>query len=102
MSHLTRTAIGSFCVEHANAVEALNPGSIERFLLPPIQALQGFPSIQLTTDQAHRIVNGRFLDLPNHGIETFAAAVDSAHELIAIVRPHGPDELRPELVFRSA
>jgi tRNA pseudouridine55 synthase len=99
MSELTRRAIGDFRIEEAASVEAIREGPIERFLLPPIRALQGYPVVHVSSEQAKRILNGQFLQVPNHGIASIAVAVSSANELIAILRPYNPDQLRPDVVF---
>lgn len=101
MSELTRTAIGSFNIEDAVRPEALTKETLGEFVLPALRALDGQAILQLDDDALRRVVNGQFLNLPDHGFQGPVAAVNSAGELMAVLRPYDADQLRPETVLCS-
>ncbi len=58
MSGLVRTAIGRFRLEDACRPDELTGESLQQWLLPADQAVETLPRVELTDEQARRIVNG--------------------------------------------
>ncbi|MEM9038026.1 MAG: tRNA pseudouridine(55) synthase TruB [Actinomycetota bacterium] len=77
---LRRTAIGSFTVDEASAVE-------DAELLDPIAALRDLPRVDVEEDTAARVRNGAQLDLEVSGAEA-AVVVGPGPELLAVYEPH--------------
>ncbi len=95
MSALVRTAIGEFRIAEAIALDQLTSATIAGHLLPPRLAVGCLPSVQLTDEEARRVVNG----LPVRNRWKLDAgemtALDDQERLVAILVPRGPDELGP-------
>lgn len=62
MSALTRTAIGDFRIEDAVDPEALTPNNWREFLLPPLRAIAGIPTLTLQEEETQRLHQGQFLE----------------------------------------
>jgi tRNA pseudouridine55 synthase len=117
MSALRRTAIGDFRVADTVDPKRLTPENWSTYLQPALRAVEYLPRVTLTAMEAVRIRNGLTIGTKAEGggrkaeIATFSrisqgrespqkhpeefAAVDEAGQLIGIIIPHGPDELRP-------
>jgi tRNA pseudouridine55 synthase len=92
---LRRLAVGPFRVEEAVPLDALGP----EHLLPPLEALRGFPRLVLDQARALALVAGRSVpraegDGAGGGPH---AALDSAGALVALVVDEGP-RWRPRVV----
>lgn len=57
MSSLVRTVSGPFDIENSVKTEELNPGNVEKFLIP-CDSIINYPVINLTEIQAKRLFNG--------------------------------------------
>lgn len=58
MSALVRTAIGGFRLEDACRPEELSRESLPQWLLPVDRAVESLPRVELTEEEARRIING--------------------------------------------
>jgi len=92
LAALTRLASGSFTLEDAVTLEALecltDPKDLSGLLRPLDMALQGLPAITLAADAARRLVLGQAI--PSNGVEAQAAAplcraYNASGALLAIV-----------------
>jgi tRNA pseudouridine55 synthase len=99
MNRLVRTAIGSFGIETAVDPNSLDAKSLLDILLPIESALQSLPAIQLTEEEVFRVRRGQFVSRLGHGFANHIAAFDSNRQLVAVLRPHDADQLRPEKVI---
>ena len=98
MSALTRTAVGDFRVEDAwklTAEERPVQADIRRHLLPANSVVEHLPQTSVTSDEIERLATGQAIDRVSHGWRDEVAALDSAGELVAILRPGGESSLRP-------
>jgi tRNA pseudouridine55 synthase len=100
MTELCRTAVGGFCLESAVSVASLTREALPDHLLPPLRALDGYPRTSLTSDEAQRAANGQFVARENHGFREAVAGLNEAGELLAVLRPHSADQLRPVVVMK--
>jgi tRNA pseudouridine55 synthase len=62
---LVRTRIGTFALEDAVALDAVNADSFARLVRPAIDALGDFPRLTLTAEQVAAIAQGRTLEYPS-------------------------------------
>jgi tRNA pseudouridine55 synthase len=100
MSALARTAIGGFEVKHAVELSSLNDETIRHHLLPPIRALEALPRTEVSADDIEELFHGRFIERPNHGVDSEIAAVNDTGNLVAILKPADPNHLRPVRNFK--
>ncbi|CAN5838014.1 tRNA pseudouridine(55) synthase TruB [soil metagenome] len=100
-AHLTalrRTAVGRHTVERAlKAEELADPGSVQRALIPTLQALAHLPRFQLTPEQRESIEHGRSLRCDT-APEAPVILLADGDSLVAIAEGTG-GELRPRKVF---
>jgi tRNA pseudouridine55 synthase len=103
-AHLTalrRTAIGSFTVGHALAIDALwEPDAVDRAWITPAAALAHLPSVHVPPEDALRLARGQTVPITEAttGATGGAVAVLSERELVAVAAREG-DRLRPRKVF---
>ncbi len=107
MSELERTAIGSFRVE-----ETCNPGmltaeSLRQNLVSPLRAIPSMPVVQFSDAEVQLVINGLCVPSVARNVTSAPvgqqfAAVDTAGELISIVRRREDGGLAPVLNFRKA
>ncbi len=113
MSALVRTAIGDFRVEQAVALDAITNSTFAGHLLPPIEALQCLPQIELNDRELAELRYGRPIERRNFkspiagNVATAAepnvewAAVDPAGRLAAILFEKQPNRLWPARNFEA-
>src|SRR5687768_17019625 len=91
MSALVRTAIGGFRLEDAIEPATLTRDHLPGHLLPMRRAVEGLPSVSLSSDEAVRIARGLSVEHPDAPQGAELAAFDAAGDLIAILvrRPDG-------------
>ncbi len=96
---LRRTSIGSFSVEDAVAVDALDPTR----LLTPAQALRDLPSVAVVDGIAADIAHGKVLDLHQLGVSGDGPwpVVDGSGGLLAVYEPHREGTAKPSVVLAS-
>jgi tRNA pseudouridine55 synthase len=101
MSELVRTAVGAFRIEEAIEPNRLDSGSWTGHLLPALSAVEVLPRIVLSAEQAARVRQGQTIAagnaVPSEAEEL--AAVDSHGELVAILKCHGSEPMRPTRTF---
>jgi tRNA pseudouridine55 synthase len=101
---LRRTAIGSFDVDRAIAVEALrDPAEVERALITPADALAHLPAVQVGAAEVARLARGQAIPLAGAGDAggSGTVAVIRDHELVAVAEREG-GWVRPRKVFVGA
>jgi tRNA pseudouridine55 synthase len=102
MSALRRTAIGSFLVAQACALDDLSPQAIPARLLPARLALADLPAIRVLPEEQRRLANG--IAIPNRwSVQAVEIAVlDEAERLIAIASADRQGAVRPFRNFQRA
>lgn len=91
MSQLTRTAIGSFTIEEAVALDALAPDHWTDRLLPPLRAVESLARVTLADAEVARVRSGQPIAVrPPEEHDAEIAAVSDAGRLVAILVPRGP------------
>lgn len=98
---LRRTAIGSFTVEGALAVDDLDdPAKVRAARISPARAVGGFSALRVDAEEARRLSQGQFLTLetewPGSSDEPVAVLLDE--ELVAVGFVED-GQLRPKKVF---
>ena len=90
MSQLTRTAIGSFTVEEAAPLDALDPDHWTDHLLPPLRAVEMLPRVALTDAEIVRVRSGQAIAMqPPREDAKGVAAVSAVGQLVAILVARG-------------
>ncbi len=103
LAGLRRTASGSFRVQDAVTLEALNAAfaanAWQHLLRPPDSALADWPAVHLTADATQRILRGQGV-AGETGPGEYARAYNAAGEFIAILRADAAaGQWRPHKVF---
>lgn len=99
---LRRTAVGSFTLDDAVALEALGP----EHLLPAVEAVRDLERVHV--DDAGRVAvsHGRRLTRDELGIDEAAtgpwAVISGDDELLAVYEDHGADVVKPAVVLVPA
>ncbi len=90
MAALTRTAVGSFRIDGACALDELTGQTLPERILPALAAVESLPTVSLADEEAARIKNGLAVEKSAPPGEEFAA-VDGSGRLVAILvrRPDG-------------
>ncbi len=106
LAGLRRTASGSFRVEEAVTLEALNAafaaGDWQRYLRPADAALADWPALSLSSEDTTRVARGQAVPLGQARGE-FARAYNPAGEFIAVLRADPAAALwRPHKVFAES
>ncbi len=96
MSELTRTRIGTFCVDDALSVNYLTLDQIQEHLQSPAQAVSHLPRFELTANQLQELRYGRPFSSDSL---TECAAFDEQGNLIALLTPKSPGLLKPHINF---
>lgn len=96
---LRRTAIGSFTVDDAVPVEALDPAR----LLTPAEALRDLVPVVVADDVAADIAHGKVLGLARLGVDGEGPwpVVGGGGALLAVYEPFRDDEAKPSVVLAS-
>jgi tRNA pseudouridine55 synthase len=99
LKDLRRTAIGSFGVDQAKALEAL---SVED-LLTPAQALRDLDAVAVDDDLAADVAHGKVLDRDRLGVrgEGPWPVVSRPGELLAVYEPHKGTTAKPTVVLAA-
>ncbi len=104
LRNLRRTAIGSFTVGEAVAVDE-HLGEAE--MLSPTEALRDYPTVVVNDDTSVFVRNGRVLPLDTFDKLTYEfgdrpwAVLDEAGALLAVYQRHHPDTAKPLVVLPS-
>jgi tRNA pseudouridine55 synthase len=96
---LRRTAIGSFTVSEAVALEALDPAT----LLSPAAALRDLDAVEVDGAVAADVAHGKVLDLDRLGVAGAGPwpVVDGAGVLLAVYEPHRGSTAKPSVVLSA-
>lgn len=95
MAALRRTAVGPFTVERACGMDELTSETIATRLLPPALAVEHLPRLILAVDEIEALAAGRTIAHTLPAGATFAAAVDTAGQLVAIVAAGAEGIVKP-------
>jgi tRNA pseudouridine55 synthase len=104
MSHLIRTASGSFtleqCVTFEQIEQKMNENAHQEMLLSIEQALSHLPKYEISDKVAEKVKNGAVLPTPNISQEKILI-VNAHHEALALYIPHPtkPNYIKPLKVF---
>jgi tRNA pseudouridine55 synthase len=103
MSALVRTAIGNFTLDQACSFDQLSAETLSSYLLPPIRAIDHFPSLSLSPEQVEDMAHGRTVRGIVAADTQFAAALDDQGRLLGLLRPLQPGVWQPHcnLVAKS-
>ena len=92
---LRRTAIGSFGLDEAHPLGALE-------VLPPAAAMRDYPSVVIDEELVDLVGHGRVLDRGQLGVGDTApgpwAVLAPTGGLLAVYEPYGPDAVKPAVV----
>ena len=105
MSALQRTAIGSFTVEQAIALEAISAKHLDDVLLPPVRAVEALSQVRLSERQLEQVGHGRPIRLDTQlqeAISDEVVALDTRGNLAAILKPEIGGDWRPSRNFLPA
>ncbi len=107
MSELVRTAIGPFHVNDSCDPLALTAESLPSHLLSPLCAIPALAIIQFSDAEVELAINGLIVPASQVQVATAPngeefAAVDSAGQLVSILRCRADGGLAPALNFRKA
>ncbi len=97
---LRRTAIGSFTVDMAVVVDALDPAR----LLSPAAALRDLPAVTVPNDVAADVAHGKVLELARLGVDGGDGpwpVVGQGGELLAVYERHRGATAKPSVVLVS-
>jgi len=99
LKDLRRTAIGSFGIDQANALEALTVDD----LLTPAQALRDLDAVAVDDDVAADVAHGKVLDRDRLGVsgEGPWPVVSQSGELLAVYEPHKGTTAKPTVVLAA-
>jgi tRNA pseudouridine55 synthase len=94
LRHLRRTAIGSFTLDEAHPIEAVNDDAV----LAPVVALRDYPSV---VADAALVANGKVVPRADLGVEGDGpwAVVDQEGKLLAMYESHRGDTVKPAVVI---
>jgi tRNA pseudouridine55 synthase len=95
MESLVRTAVGPFSQSLSLPLDAVTPETARAALLPSAAAVAHLESVTLAEDQLALAVRGGLIDVGS--LAPALAAIDSAGELVGILKRHetGSHRLRP-------
>jgi tRNA pseudouridine55 synthase len=96
---LRRTAIGSFTVDEAVALEVLDPTK----LLSPAAALRDLDAVEVDAGVAADVAHGKVLDLDRLGVAGSGPwpVVDGTGALLAVYEPHRDHTAKPSVVLSA-
>ncbi|HYI60927.1 MAG TPA: tRNA pseudouridine(55) synthase TruB [Acidimicrobiales bacterium] len=96
---LRRTAVGTFTLDAAVALDDLEPGHLR----PPAAAVAHLPAVTVEGHVAVAVGHGKVLDRPTVGLPAEGdgpwAVLDPAGALVAVYVAHRDDTVKPELVI---
>ena len=98
LARLCRTAVGEFGLADAHPLDAVDAG----YVLPPAEALRGWPRLVVDDEVAAALAHGAVLDpssVPAAAGPGPWAVVDGAAELLAVCRRRPDGRLQPEVVL---
>ena len=101
MTELRRTAVGSFSIDTATPLDALDEATLRQALQPPLKAIEGLPRRIVSPEEIRDLCQGRAIAMGNcsETVNTEVALVDTAGRLIGVARVTDSQRLQPQLVF---
>ncbi len=99
---IIRESVGPFGADRSVRPDQINAENIERFLIPPIEAVPPEARITITDEQARDLAHGRAIDFSGKpdSSEKLLGAVNQSGDLIGLLRSdRATGQLRPEKVF---
>lgn len=102
LRNLRRTAIGSFDEAAARTLEQLEVDAASA-VLPPADALRGYPTVVVDAGIAAAVAHGKVLPRAAIGADGGGpwAVVDGGGSLLAVYEAHRGDEVKPAVVMAS-
>jgi tRNA pseudouridine55 synthase len=99
LRRLRRTEVGEFPVAEARPVEALSAEHV----LPPVEAMRGYPRVAVEPAVANEVRHGKVLDAAALGVEGDGpwAIVDEESGLLAVYEPYDEARVKPAVVIAS-
>jgi tRNA pseudouridine55 synthase len=96
LRRLRRTAVGAFSLAEARPLEALGVEAV----LPPVEAMRGYPRVIVEPGVADQVRHGRVLDAVALGLEGAGpwAVIDADGTLLAVYEPYEGDRIKPAVV----
>jgi tRNA pseudouridine55 synthase len=103
LAALERTFVGTFQVEQAVALAALETGEValSRALLPPEVAVSSWPAVTLSTTQQQRIAHGQAILLEEETSAGRVRAHSSSGKLLALLEQRDGHYWHPTRVFAT-
>ena len=97
LRRLRRTAVGSFSVDEARPVEAVGEDAV----LPPMDAMRGYPLVDVEPGVADQVRHGQVLAAAPLGIEGAGpwAVIDADGALLAVYERYENDQVKPAVVI---
>lgn len=99
MSALVRTAIGPFTLETAVPMDSLTAEIAAARMLPPVEAVRSLPRLELSADDARRLLLGQSLFRPDtsgaSSVGEEFAAIGPGGQLVAIVARLEEGRIKP-------
>ena len=95
MSNLVRTSVGPFGLDAAIDPEQLTAENLAENLLSPLTALENWPQIVLSAQEATLVANGGYVRFPRGSADTEWLAVDSVGAPLAILERRTPNLAGP-------
>jgi tRNA pseudouridine55 synthase len=99
LSELRRTAVGTFTIEEATPLEALEKSGLDimSILLPPTLAVADWPAVTLSVEVAQQVRNGQVIALD--GIDGDRARAHSPDGALLALLARSGERWKPEKVF---
>ena len=86
MSALVRTRIGPYRIEDAVTLDQLTPDTLDRFLLPPVTALEHLPKYSASEEDVEQMRSGRAF---GSALDLKAEVTESRGAAVAVLRGDG-------------
>lgn len=99
LRRLRRTAVGEFPVAEAQPIEKLATDAV----LPPLDAMRGYPRVEVAQAVADDVRHGKVLDAAALGLDGAGpwAIVDGGEALLAVYEPYDEGRVKPAVVIAS-
>jgi tRNA pseudouridine55 synthase len=99
LRRLRRTAVGEFSVAEAQLVEKLGVEAV----LPPVEAMRGYPPVAVDEAVAGDVRHGKVLEAAALAVDGDGpwAIVDMAGDLLAVYEPYDDARVKPAVVIAS-
>ncbi len=102
MTGLQRTGVGPFRIAEAVEFDEIDPATIRKHLVPPINIFKANQVVQLDSRQLQELVHGGLFSAdtwPCSSVQNRLVAVDEQGRLLAILTPFSSGTFKPQLNF---